>query len=86
MVDQALATVGHWLVWLVAFVLGLFAVIERAMRQVLVGLHLGRQVQTVVMVLLTVGLIVLAVRVFGGVFRILLMVFLVLLLVRVVMG
>ena len=85
MVDQALGTVGHWLVWLLAFVLRLFGVAEATMRHLMAQLHIAAQMQTIILLLLTIALIILAIRVFGGAFRILLMVFLVLLLLHIVM-
>jgi hypothetical protein len=85
MVDQALGTIGHWIAWLLAFVFGLFAVVEDAVRRLMDQLHIAAGMQTVILVLLTVALIILAIRVFGGIFRILLMAFLVLLLIHVVL-
>jgi hypothetical protein len=85
MVDHTLGTVGYWLAWLVAFVLGLFAVIENAMRHLMDQLNVAAPTQTIILLLLTVALILLALRVFGGLFRILLTLLLLLLLAHIVM-
>lgn len=85
-VDQALGLVGHWLAWLFSLLAGVFVAIEAAMRRMMNGLHIAAGMQTVILLLVDVVLIVLAVRVLGGVFRILLMAFLVLLLVHIVLA
>jgi hypothetical protein len=83
-IDQALTTVGGWLAWLFALVVSLFAIITHAMRQLMDQLHIAPPIQSVIMILLVIALIILAIRLFGGIFRILLMVFLVLLLLEFV--
>ena len=80
MADQALATVAQWLAWAVTFVFWLFGALEGAMRQLLGQLHIRGPLASVILLLTAVALIVVAVRVFGGVLRLLLIAFLVLLL------
>ena len=85
-VDQAMRLVEHWLVGLIVFVLGVFTLLEGALRGVMFQMRISEQAQTVIMVLLAVALIVVTVRLLGGIFRLLIMVFLVLLLVHLLMG
>lgn len=76
---NALATVEGWFFAILAFFAGIFGVIEGALRQLLNQLGVGRDLQSIVILVVMVLFIVAVLRLFGGVFRILILVFLILL-------
>jgi len=85
MVNQALATVEHWLLMLFGLLFGVFGVIETAVRNVLNGIGLPENLQQIVIVVVGVMLIIGIFKVFGGIIRLLLIAFLILLVLHVLL-
>ena len=82
---DALATVEHWLAAILAFFVGIFAVIETALHQLLNQAGVPGNVQSIVILVVMVLFIVAVLRFFGGFFRILLMLFLILLVLHILL-
>jgi hypothetical protein len=85
MVNQALATVEHWLLMLFGLLFGVFGVIETAVRNLLNGIGLPENLQQIVIVVVGVMLIIGIFKVFGGIIRLLLIAFLILLVLHVLL-
>ena len=81
----ALATVETWLAAILAFFVGIFAVIEQALRQVLDQAGVPGNVQGIVILVVMVLFIIAVLRFFGGFFRILLLLFLILLVLHILL-
>jgi len=85
-VNGAIHTLGYYLQLLLGFGLRLFVTLEAACRTLLSQIGVPANIQTVVLLVIDVLLILLILRLLGGVFRVLLTLFLVLLLVHVLGG
>ncbi len=83
MVSQALATLVSWFRASLHALSSVLAVIDTALRQDLGRLGIPADAQRVLLLIINVALIILVLRLFGGVIRVLLVVFFVLLLVHV---
>ena len=82
---DALSTVEYWLRSIFAFFVGIFGVIETALRQLLDQLGVSGDVQSIVILVVMILFIVAVLRFFGGFFRILLLLFLILLVLHVLL-
>ena len=80
---DALGTVEYWLRMIVGFFVGIFGVIEQALRQLLTAIGIPGDVQSIVILVVMVLFIVAVLRFFGGFFRILLVLFLILLVLHI---
>ncbi len=81
----ALAIVTTWLGVVLAFFVGIFGVIDGALRRALDQAGVPGNIQAIVILVATVLFIVAVLRLFGGLFRILLVLFLVLLALHVLL-
>ena len=82
---NALGTVEYWIRAIIGFFVGIFGVIEGALRQALGSLGVPGNVQSIVILVVAILFIVAVLRLFGGFFRILLVLFLILLVVHILL-
>ncbi len=84
-VDQAINALLALFASAADAVLAGLAAVEQWLRTQLTGLGVGPQIQTVIMIAVAISLLLLVLRVFGGVIRVVLVIFLILLALHVVL-
>jgi hypothetical protein len=84
--NQAIALVTSLLLGLFGVIVAAIAMIEHVARQILASMGIHGELQTALLVILLVGLIIGAFRVFGGAFSILICVVLILILLHALLA
>lgn len=85
MADQALASVTYWITLIFAFFVGVLGAIDGGLRRLLGEAGVDGQMQTIIIVIITVMFIIGVLRAFGGLIRILLALFLILLVLHLLL-
>jgi hypothetical protein len=84
-VDQALQTLTYWLRAFLGVLIGLFAIIENFLHNIMSQIGIPANFQSLLILVVAVLFIVGVLRAFGGVIRLLLVVFLILLVLHILL-